>query len=82
MRIIAGQRRGHKIDGPRASTGTRPTRDLIREALFNILGDLVADRTVVDLFAGTGALGLEAPAEVPGKRSSSSDRFARSVETP
>jgi 16S rRNA (guanine966-N2)-methyltransferase len=60
MRIIAGQRRGHKIDGPRPSTGTRPTRDLIREALFNILGDLVVDRTVVDLFAGTGALGLEA----------------------
>ncbi|MGP0061999.1 MAG: 16S rRNA (guanine(966)-N(2))-methyltransferase RsmD [Isosphaeraceae bacterium] len=60
MRIIAGQRRGHKIDGPRASTGTRPTRDLIREALFNILGDLVVDRLVVDLFAGTGALGLEA----------------------
>jgi 16S rRNA (guanine966-N2)-methyltransferase len=60
MRIIAGQRRGHKIDGPRASTGTRPTRDLIREALFNILGDLVDDRLVVDLFAGTGALGLEA----------------------
>ena len=60
MRIIAGQRRGHKIDGPRPSTGTRPTRDLIREALFNILGDLVVDRAVVDLFAGTGALGLEA----------------------
>jgi 16S rRNA (guanine966-N2)-methyltransferase len=60
MRIIAGQRRGHKIDGPRASTGTRPTRDLIREALFNILGDLVDDRIVVDFFAGTGALGLEA----------------------
>jgi 16S rRNA (guanine966-N2)-methyltransferase len=60
MRIIAGQRRGHKIDGPRPSTGTRPTRDLIREALFNILGELVVDRTVVDLFAGTGALGLEA----------------------
>ncbi len=60
MRIIAGQRRGHKIDGPRPSTGTRPTRDLIREALFNILGDLVVDRIAVDLFAGTGALGLEA----------------------
>ena len=60
MRIISGQRRGHKIDGPRASTGTRPTRDLIREALFNILGELVNDRIVVDLFAGTGALGLEA----------------------
>ncbi len=60
MRIIAGQRRGHKFDGPRPSTGTRPTRDLIREALFNILGEWVVNRVVIDLFAGTGALGLEA----------------------
>jgi 16S rRNA (guanine966-N2)-methyltransferase len=60
MRIIAGQRRGHKIDGPRASASTRPTSDLVRESLFNILGGLVFDRTVFDLFAGTGALGLEA----------------------
>ena len=44
MRIIAGQRRGHKIDGPRASAGTRPTSDLVRESLFNILGELVVDR--------------------------------------
>ena len=60
MRIIAGQRRGHKIDGPRASASTRPTSDLVRESLFNILGELVVDRTVFDVFAGTGALGLEA----------------------
>jgi 16S rRNA (guanine966-N2)-methyltransferase len=60
MRIIAGQRRGHKIDGPRASNGTRPTSDMVRESLFNILRELVVDRVVVDLFAGTGALGLEA----------------------
>jgi 16S rRNA (guanine966-N2)-methyltransferase len=60
MRIIAGQRRGHKFDGPKASASTRPTSDLVRESLFNILGDLVVDRTVIDLFAGTGALGLEA----------------------
>ena len=60
MRIIAGQRRGHKIDGPRASTDTRPTSDMVRESLFNIVGELVVDRVVVDLFAGTGALGLEA----------------------
>jgi 16S rRNA (guanine966-N2)-methyltransferase len=59
MRIIAGQRRGHKFDGPKGS-GTRPTSDLVRESLFNILGDDVAARVVVDLFAGTGALGLEA----------------------
>ncbi len=60
MRIIAGQRRGHKIDGPRPSADTRPTSDLVRESLFNILGELVVNRLVVDLFAGTGAVGLEA----------------------
>jgi 16S rRNA (guanine966-N2)-methyltransferase len=60
MRIIAGQRRGHKIEAPRPSASTRPTSDFVRESLFNILGDLVVDRDIVDLFAGTGALGLEA----------------------
>jgi 16S rRNA (guanine966-N2)-methyltransferase len=59
MRIIAGQRRGHKIDGP-TNRDTRPTSELVRESLFNILGAAVEDRLVVDLFAGTGALGLEA----------------------
>src|SRR3954454_934970 len=59
MRIIAGQRRGHKFDGPKGS-GTRPTSDLVRESIFNILGGLVADKIVIDLFAGTGALGFEA----------------------
>ena len=60
MRIIAGQRRGHKIDGPRASAHTRPTSDFVRESIFNIVRDLVVDRLAIDLFAGTGALGLEA----------------------
>jgi 16S rRNA (guanine966-N2)-methyltransferase len=59
MRIIAGQRRGHKIEGP-AGPATRPTSDLVRESIFNILRDQVEDRPVLDLFAGTGALGLEA----------------------
>ena len=59
MRIIAGQRRGHKFDGPR-DQATRPTSDLVRESLFNILGELVEGRLFVDLFAGTGAIGLEA----------------------
>ena len=59
MRIIAGQRRGHKIDGPRGRD-TRPTSDLVRESMFNILRQIVTDRPVIDLFAGTGALGLEA----------------------
>src|ERR1700678_1041220 len=64
MRIIAGQRRGHKIDGPRASASTRPTSDLVRESLFNILGDVVVERIVFDVFAGTGELGLEALSRV------------------
>ena len=59
MRIIAGQRRGHKFDGPRDQV-TRPTSDLVRESVFNILGEAVEGLLVVDLFAGTGALGLEA----------------------
>ena len=59
MRIIAGQRRGHKIDGPKGRD-TRPTSDLVRESMFNILRRVVPDRPVLDLFAGTGALGLEA----------------------
>ena len=59
MRIIAGQRRGHKFDGP-TGNATRPTSDLVRESLFNILGEAVPGLVVVDLFAGTGALGLEA----------------------
>ncbi len=59
MRIIAGQRRGHKFDGPKGGK-TRPTSDLVRESLFNILGTDVEGRWVLDLFAGTGALGLEA----------------------
>jgi 16S rRNA (guanine966-N2)-methyltransferase len=60
MRIIAGQRRGHKFDGPRPKAAMRPTSDLVRESLFNIVGELMTGRVAVDLFAGTGALGLEA----------------------
>lgn len=59
MRIIAGQRRGHKFDGPR-DHATRPTSDLVRESIFNILGEAVEGLVAIDLFAGTGALGLEA----------------------
>lgn len=60
MRIIAGQRRGHKFDGPRTTADMRPTSDMVRESLFNIVGGLMAGRLAIDLFAGTGALGLEA----------------------
>ncbi len=58
MRIIAGKYKGHRLQGPR-DDATRPTADRVREALFSILGDIEGAR-VLDLFAGTGALGLEA----------------------
>ena len=58
MRIIAGALRGRRIAAP-PGRGTRPTSDRVREALFSILGPLDGMR-VLDLFAGTGALGLEA----------------------
>ena len=71
MRIIAGQRRGHKIDGPRASALMRPTSDLVRESLFNMVGPMMAGRLAIDLFAGTGAVGLEALSRGAAGRSSS-----------
>jgi 16S rRNA (guanine966-N2)-methyltransferase len=58
MRIIAGSRKGHRIAAPRGD-GTRPTGDRARESLFAMIGPL-EDASVVDLFAGSGALGLEA----------------------
>jgi 16S rRNA (guanine966-N2)-methyltransferase len=64
MRIVAGKFKGRPIEGP-ASLVTRPTSDRVRESLFNILAHGIADfelegARVIDLFAGTGALGLEA----------------------
>jgi 16S rRNA (guanine966-N2)-methyltransferase len=64
MRIIAGEWRGRSlIAPPKASLSTRPTADRVRENLFNLLSSRVErwpDQRVVDLCAGTGALGLEA----------------------
>lgn len=58
MRIIAGLAKGMPLAVPHS--GVRPTADRIREAIFSSLGERVADVCVLDLFAGTGALGLEA----------------------
>jgi 16S rRNA (guanine(966)-N(2))-methyltransferase RsmD len=58
MRIITGLVRGMPLAAPRSRV--RPTSDRVRGAIFSILGDRVVDARVVDLFAGTGALGLEA----------------------
>ncbi len=58
MRVVAGALRGRRIAAP-PGRETRPTSDRVREALFAILGDLTGLR-VLDLFAGSGALGIEA----------------------
>src|SRR5215208_2815194 len=63
MRIVGGRWRGRTLAGPGSDT-IRPTSDRLRETIFNVLthayGDPVADARVIDLFAGPGAMGLEA----------------------
>jgi len=63
MRVVGGTLRGRPIAGPKSRT-IRPTADRLRESVFNILvhayGDPVSGARVLDLFAGTGALGIEA----------------------
>jgi 16S rRNA (guanine966-N2)-methyltransferase len=58
VRVVAGAFKGRQLRAPRG-TRTRPTADRVREALFSMLGDLHGAR-VLDLFAGSGALGIEA----------------------
>jgi 16S rRNA (guanine966-N2)-methyltransferase len=58
MRIVAGERKGLRLDAP-PGRDTRPTSDRLREALYSMLGD-VSGLAVLDAFAGSGALGLEA----------------------
>ena len=59
MRIIAGKYKGHGLYCPRG-VEIRPTSDKARGALFNIIGSSIAGSSFLDLFAGTGAVGLEA----------------------
>ena len=61
MRVVAGTARGRRLSAP-PGRDVRPTSDRVREAIFSSLGSMgaVHDATVVDLFAGTGALGIEA----------------------
>ena len=59
MRIIAGKKKGLKLQAPKG-LNTRPTTDRVKENIFNLLQRDVLGRTVLDLFAGTGALGIEA----------------------
>jgi 16S rRNA (guanine966-N2)-methyltransferase len=59
MRVISGKARGHKLKKVPGDT-TRPITDRVKENLFNILGDWVQDTRWLDLFAGTGQVGIEA----------------------
>lgn len=59
MRIIAGKARGHKLIPPETME-TRPTLDRVKEAMFSMIQGYIPDSVVVDVFAGTGSLGLEA----------------------
>lgn len=59
MRVAGGKVKGHPLKVPRVRD-IRPTQESIRLAVFNILGDLVEDKKIVDLYAGSGSLGIEA----------------------
>jgi len=59
MRVIAGSLKGRRLGAP-TWDGLRPTSDKLRETLFNVLGPRVAGARVVDGYAGTGAVGIEA----------------------
>lgn len=66
MRVIAGSAKGRPLKGPR-SAATRPTSDRVREALFDILAAHVEGASVLDLYAGTGALAIEALSRGAGR---------------
>src|SRR6059058_4819427 len=59
LRIVAGSLRGRKLTCT-VSPGLRPTPQMVREALFSILGNAVPGRPFFDVFGGTGVVGLEA----------------------
>lgn len=59
MRVITGKYRGRSLKGP-SHSGLRPTADRVKEALFNILGARIIEADFLDLFAGTGSIGIEA----------------------
>lgn len=59
IRVITGIAKGRKLFSPKGLK-TRPTTDMVRGALFNVLGNLIIDANIIDLYSGTGALGIEA----------------------
>jgi 16S rRNA (guanine(966)-N(2))-methyltransferase RsmD len=58
MRVIAGRLKGRRVVAPRGC-GTRPTYDRVRESVFEIIGPVIQGAAVLDLFAGSGVLGIE-----------------------
>lgn len=58
IRISGGIYRGRKLRVPR--TGVRPTKDMVRQALFSAIGETIEGKSLADIFAGTGAVGIEA----------------------
>ena len=59
LRVIGGKARGRKLRSVPGDT-TRPVTDMVKEAVFNIIGSDIVDASLLDLFAGTGAIGIEA----------------------
>ena len=59
MRVISGAAKGHRLKTPKVRD-LRPTQDAVRKAIFDILADTVEERKAIDLYAGSGALGIEA----------------------
>ncbi len=59
MRVIAGKYKGRRLQAPRGRE-IRPTSDRLRESIFNIIGAEIAGHNIIDIFAGTGAMGIEA----------------------
>jgi len=59
MRVVTGEAKGRKLKGPK-TIGTRPIIDRVKQALFNIIASRVEGARFLDLFAGTGSVGIEA----------------------
>lgn len=59
IRVIGGSARGRRLKGPKG-TAFRPTTGRVKEYIFNILGETIQDAVVLDLFSGSGSLGIEA----------------------
>lgn len=58
MRVVSGRARGLKLEAPKDDR-VRPTTDRVKESMFNIINEYIMDSNVLDLFAGTGSLGIE-----------------------